>query len=360
MKFVRVAGMALTGALMAVLAAVPAQADEAEVWASAWVGPRPLPQGGYGLIDSRASDGVTVSMTHVSTGTFTVHLDGGAHEDGVPMVAAVNAGPVHCQVASYGPDDDDEDIAVMCYNGTVLTNTGFNLSFFASEGDDELTGAYGYVRNNRPTATTTYSNPPSYNSTGGNVTISRPEAGIWTVHFAGAEFANSGGNVQVMPLGTLAARCAVVDWAAASTGVNVRVRCVNLRGSTPPQWILAYAHKRSLLGNLEGFFGYLQSEVPDPPINEVYTPNPDRNFAPNDVFHRVIRAETGRYDVQVYGPLKEPVGLHVSINDNVDGFCVITDVRVTPSQQPAARVKIDCYTAGRLANSKFTLNYYAP
>jgi hypothetical protein len=367
-KILRAAGMALTGALMAVSAAVPAQADEAEVWAFL-TADRPEAQGTYEPTYQNASAGVGVTVTNGTTaGTYTVNLADGGHDDGVPIVTAINAGPVHCQVAGYGNDDGDEVITVNCYNGTVLARSAFTLSFFASEGEDDLTGAYGYVRNDRPTASS-YTDPPAYNSTGAAVTITRAAGtGIWTVRFLGTEFANSGGNVQVTALGTRSARCTVVKWAkdATSTGVEVQVRCQNLAGVTP-QWTLGYVHERSIVGDLEDFFGYLQADQPDAPEDEIYIPDPNRNRGPNVVAHRVTRLDPGRYEVHVYGRLKEPIGVHATVNGDTTNFCVLTGAEVVappppdPADGPSALVRLACYdTNGQLANSRFTLNYYAP
>jgi hypothetical protein len=315
-------------------------------------------QGTYEPVTQAASrDDIVAWVTNNAEGDYTVRLDnlGEMGGQGVPMVTAVGVDGVHCQLTSfeYQPSDQSELISVACRAGAVAIDTGFTLSYFASSPPDSgVPGAYGYVRNDQPELAD-YAEPPGYNSTGEPIRISRSTSG-WVVRFHGDRFRNSGGNVQVSALGAQPARCTVVGWSPVDVGVEVKVRCTE---ST--QWTLMYAHDRSIVGNDDGFFGYLQGNEPTSPE---YTPNPDRNRAPTGFIHTVSRGEPGRYQAQVYGPVKLPVALHVTVNGDTDDFCVITGAVVYPdSVQPAARVDVSCFTAdGEPHDNWFSLNYYSP
>jgi hypothetical protein len=267
---------------------------------------------------------------------------------------------VHCQVTSFNRDGADEEIVVGCYAGGVPTNSKFQLSFFSSTPPDTgAAGAYGYVFDNQPTLNN-YSNPPGYNSTGEPIEISHTaNTNIWTVRFFGQRYNNPAGNVQVTAVGSVPTRCAVTQWHPNDLGADAQVRCDKPgNGTGTPQWTLVYAHDRSIVGGTSGFFGYLQA---DQPTSSSYTPSEPRNRGQDGYIHTVSRSEKGKYQVQVYGPLKLPIALQLSVNGNTDNFCVITSWAVNPNVQPAARVNLSCYNANRNpADSVYSLNYYSP
>ena len=336
--------------------AAPAEAAEAQVWAFL-VADRPSAQGTYVPVDQTASrTGISASVTRRGTGSYQVSLTG-AGGTGVPMVTAVYRAAVHCQVASFAAQGPNEQVNVNCYAGTTPADSVFTLSFFESTPPDSGTpGAYGYVHNNQPTQTT-YTNPPGYNSAGGQTHIYyNTNDRIWTVRFFGERFRTDAGNVQLTAMGATPARCAITQWYQHSQGLDAQVRC---ESTVRPQWTLVFAHERSIVGGTSGFFGYLQADQPSSP--GVYTPSPPRNRAPNGYTHTVTRSGPGRYQAQVYGPLKEPAALHLTVNRNTDGFCTLTSWTITPSTQPAGRVDLTCYNAaGTPADQWFALNYFAP
>jgi hypothetical protein len=119
-----------------------------------------------------------------------------------------------------------------------------------------------------------------------------------------------------------------------------------------------YANDRSIVGGTTGFFGYLQANEPS---SASYTPNPKRNRAPSGFTHTVTRSGPGQYQAQVYGPLKVPVALHVSVNGNTDASCDLVRWSVRPNTQPAGLVDVSCFdAAGVPADNVFSLNYYSP
>ncbi len=252
-----------------------------------------------------------------------------------------------------------EEIMVACYTGSVLADAKFTLSFFWSTGPDSGSpGAYGYVYDNQPKAGTIVNPAVRYNSTGGNVDIYLHDTGIWTVRFFGQPFNNIGGNVQVSAVGPAPVRCAVIQWYPHVLGADAQVRCDPLSDGSSPQWTLVYPHERSVVGDRSGFFGYLQANQPTAPI---YTPNPDRNRAPDGFLHTVSRSSPGRYQAQIYGPLKEPVTAHLTVNGDTSHFCDIVGWTVRPGQQPAGLVDVACYdNTGVPADNWFSLNYYSP
>jgi hypothetical protein len=367
--------LAVVAALVMTLsAAVPAQAAEAQVWTFLHAD-RLQEQGTYTPVQSGSQNVIaTVSRpsgdSAASTGRYRVSLTnvGPPGAAGVPIVTAVNSAGVHCQVAAFGLSGTTETIDVECYAGTVRANSRFMLSFFSSTSPDgrPTVGAYGYVFNNQPTLND-YRTAPRYNSTGGDVHIYRAGSGdagagkrwdVWTARFFGGRFRNNAGNVQVTPVGTVPARCAVFQWYQHSQGVDAQIRCDRAATTGPPQWTLTYTHDRSIVGGTSGFFGYLQANDPTSPD---YTPAPPRNRAPDGYSHTVTRSDPGRYQVQVYGPLKAPVSLQVSANGHTDNFCTLTGWTVTPNVQPAGRVDLACHDRnGAPADSLYSLNYYAP
>jgi hypothetical protein len=194
---------------------------------------------------------------------------------GIPVVTPVTDGRViHCQVASFHPTSSGEEVIVNCYNGTILVDAAFTLSFVSSsQPDSGAPGAYGWVYNDQPT----YSNPLKYNSTGGPVEIYLNQStGIWTVRFFGAAFNNLGGNVVVTSVAAIPIHCAVTQWYPHVLGADAQVRCDKLTAnpSIVPQWTLVYSVDHSILGTRAGDFAYLQANQP---TAAAYTPDPNRN-----------------------------------------------------------------------------------
>ena len=352
--------LALSAVLIAALGvAVPAQAVEAEVWVFLYAD-QESQTGTYEPSQTSSAPGIKAEVTRTSEGNYDVPIAGAGKYRGVPMVTAVGGDGVHCQIRQFSASDSTESVTVGCYRGTQFVDSRFTLTFFSSsQPDSGAAGAYGYVYDNRPTLTTYAKPPASYNSTGGRVEIhyDATEA-MWTVHFLGEAFRNIAGNVQVVSVGTMPARCAVVQWYPSELGADAQVRCDSPSGPSRPQWTLGYAHNRSIVGGTSGFFGYLQADQPTSPA---YTPNTDRNLAPNGLVHTVSRSGPGRYQAQIYGPLKEGVAVHLSVNGDTDAFCNLTHLVVTPDVQPAARVDLTCFTsAGVPADNWYSLNYYSP
>lgn len=344
--------------LVALSVAAPAQAAQARVVAGVWAflyADMPSEQTYEPEAQATNRPDSPATVTRRGEGRYRVTLPK-AEVRGVPMVTAVGGDGVHCQLASFGLVESAQVIDVDCYAGTARQDSRFTLTFFSPPVSGAAPGAYAYVYN-RPT-------PMTY-STGGPVEVSPADgAGVWSVRFPGAEFANDGGNVQVSAVGALPARCAVVGWSPDGNGAVARVRCDDLTGSPTftPQWTLSYTHERSIVGGDSGFFGYLQANVPDAAEGVPYEPDTKRNRAPNGYIHRVVRSADGEYQVEVRGPLGPRVTLHVSVNGDTDAFCDIVGFRVDPgSQTPAGTVDVACYTAaGVPANAWFSLNYYSP
>jgi hypothetical protein len=344
------------------VAALPAQAAEAEVWAFVYAD-RHQEQGTYVPVHQKANPtSISAEVTRTGTGSYRVSLAGGAASGGVPMVTAVNGAGVHCQLSSFFRSGSAEVIMVGCYAGGVGVDSRFTLSFFSSTSPDSGSpGAYAYVFDDRPNLST-YRNPPGYNSTGGRIDIYRDLNAtplVWTVRFFGQTYENLAGNVQVSAHGSLPARCSVYQWYPHSLGIDAQVRCdrpANTSGT--PQWTLGYANDRSLVGGQDGFFGYLQANEPTSPL---YTPDERRNRAPSGYTHTVSRESAGRYEAQIYGPLKEESLVQLSVNGHTDSFCNLAGWTVDPNVQPAGRVAVHCYdAAGNPRDNLFTLNYYSP
>jgi hypothetical protein len=347
--------------VMAVSGTNPAQAAEARTWVFLFANQEQATTGYMPGNQSASNSNIQATVSRAGAGSYNVRL-ANAGATGVPIVTAVNNLGVHCQLTSFFRNGADEMVRVGCYQRDVLTDSKFTLSFFSSTPPDSgAPGAYGYVIDDKPTVAT-YTNPPSYNSTGGRVEIyhDAKDARIWTARFFGQAFNNIAGNVQVSSYGLMPARCGVFQWYPHALGVDAQVRCDSLSSVTSftPQWTLVYANDRSVVGGSTGFFGYLQA---DQPFADFYTPSVPRNRAPNGLTHTISRGGEGRYQAQIYGPIKEPVIAHATVNGHTDSYCTIVNWTITPNTQPAARVDINCYTAdGVLTDAWFTLNYYSP
>lgn len=312
----------------------------------------------YTPSQATSREAIVATVGRAGQGDYTVRLANAAAV-GVPVVTAVGGDGAHCQVASFSRGNADETVRVGCFAGATPADSEFTLSFVSSTPPDSgATGAYGYVHDDKPTLAS-YVNPATrYNSTGGRVDVYRQDTRLWTARFFGQAFNNLAGNVQVSAVGARPARCGVVRWYPHSLGVDAQVRCDPLSGTFTPQWTLVYTHDRSIVGGSTGFFGYLQA---DQPTADFYRPSVPRNRAPNGLTHTITRGAQGRYQAQVYGPLKEPVDAHVTVNGDTDDHCTLVGLTITPSTQPAARVDINCYTTGGApTDAVFSLNYYAP
>lgn len=338
-----------------------ARAAEGETWAFLYAD-KERSTSTYLPGQARGRADIVAWVTRSGTGGYTVRLTNAASA-GVPVVTAVNGAGVHCQLTSFGRNGADELVRVGCYDRDVPADSEFTLSYFASTAPDSgAAGAYGYVHDDQP-ALATYADPATrYNSTGGRVEIHRGtgDPRTWTARFFGQAFSNNAGNVQVSAVGSRPARCGIVRWDPHPLGVDAQVRCDTPAGAAPytPQWTLAYSHDRSVVGGTTGFFGYLQADQPTAPA---YTPSVPRNRAPSGLTHTVRRDGEGRYEAQVYGPLKDSLDAHVSVNGDTDSYCVLAGWTITPGTQPAARVGIACHTAnGDPADAWFSLSYYSP
>jgi hypothetical protein len=335
--------------VVGLLGAAPAQAAEAQVWVFLYMD-QPKAQGAYVPADQESNTGTRATVTWLATGSYRVDLPG-VSASGVPMVTAVHGSSVHCQVKSFSTAGQ---VFVSCYAGGSPTNSRFTFTFAsATPPGSGASGAYGYVFDNQP-ALDIYRNPPGFNSAGGPIEIDHAAgSNLWTVRFSGQAFDNPAGNVQVTAVGSTPSRCAVSQWSPNGPAVDVQVRCD--RANT--QWTLVYANDRSITGGTTGFFGYLQADDPD---NPAYTPSLPRNRGQDGFIHTVSRSGRGKYQVQVYGPVKLPIALQLSVNDSSGNFCVLNSWTPT-NQQPAALVNLSCYDTNRnLADSVYSLNYYAP
>jgi hypothetical protein len=344
--------------LLGLLGAVPAQAAEARVWVFLLADRQGATDTYIPTQQDSSQTGVQGRVTRLGPGGYRVDLAGAGAAAGIPMVTAVNSSNVHCQLTSFAQNGTSEVIYVGCYAGEVPTNSKFTLSFFESTPRDSgAAGAYGYVFDNQP-ALATYANPPGYNSTGQPIEIYRTTGNSWTVRFFGDRFRTAGGNVQVTPVGTVPARCAVTQWSAHSQGADAQVRCDRPNGgAVTPQWTLTYTDNRSIVGGAGGFFGYLQADRPTSPS---YTPSEPRNRGQDGYIHTVTRSGTGKYQVQLNGPVKAPVAMQLSVNGNTDNYCVIVNWSLTGGVEPAARVNLSCFAAnGSPADSQYLLNYFA-
>lgn len=343
--------------------ALPAEAAAAAVWVVVYADQETQGVSYKPASQTASRAGISATVSRHGTGSYTVSV-ANASSPGLPVVTAVNNAGVHCQLSWYYQDDDGttEIIEVACYTGATLTDSEFTLAFFTSTPPDGGgTGAYGYVHDDRPDMAD-HTPARSYNSTGGAVKIYHTAGtSIWTVRFFGQAFNNTAGNVQVSAVGTTPMRCAVYQWYPVPEvrAVDAQVRCDRLANpGYTPQWTLAYTHDRSIVGGTSGFYGYLQANDPAAPA---YTPMLPRNRAPETYTHTVSRSGPGQYQAQIYGPLKELVAVHVSVNGNTDSFCNLRNWTVTPNAQPAARVNLTCYNAnGVPADNWFSLNYYSP
>lgn len=107
--------------------------------------------------------------------------------------------------------------------GTLLVTVGL--------GDARL----GYAVADQPTATSTYSPDAStrFSSSGGAVSVTRTDTGLYTVTFAGlGRPAGGRDNVQVTGLGDAPVYCKAMSWDASTADLVAKVACVRHDAST--------------------------------------------------------------------------------------------------------------------------------
>jgi hypothetical protein len=214
---------AMTFGASAAAGAAPALADDSR---------------GYGMAlyegQERPTNAVPAdtSIVRVSTGRYRVVFPGAAARYGVVHVAAVNPGPVWCQVLALGTFGADELVSVGCYRaGGASADTHFSISFsgstIASPPPAPELGKFGHVDARADGTILT-----AYNSSGLTNTVTPVGAGVYRVQLPGlgAPGGRRGGLKVTAVNAATPVRCKVANWSTTTAAQDVTVVCHNPAG----------------------------------------------------------------------------------------------------------------------------------
>jgi hypothetical protein len=173
------------------------------------------------------------SILRSGVGRYRVVFPRAAARHGVVHVAAVNPGPVWCQVMAFGPFGADELVSVGCFRaGGTPADTNFSISF---NGHDSATpppapelGKFGYLDARADGTILT-----AYNSTGRTNTVTPSGAGTYRVSLPGLGAAGGrrGGLMVTAIAPASPARCKVGGWTTSTAGQDALVVCHDAAGA---------------------------------------------------------------------------------------------------------------------------------
>jgi hypothetical protein len=150
----------------------------------------------------------------------------------------------------------------------------------------------GYVWADRPSeASYTVTNSYRYNSTGGDIQIDRPSAGVYAVRFVGMGAA--GGVAHARPYGwSNTAICTVASWKVSGADQVVNVRCFN-SGGTPAdtRFTASFTNRTSAADT----FAYLWANDASPVFDVPYTPSSTYSYDSSGIGAQVWRQSVGVY-----------------------------------------------------------------
>jgi hypothetical protein len=159
-----------------------------------------------------------------------------------------------------------------------------------------------------------------YNSTGGDIQVERPSAGVYAVRFVGMGV--PGGVAHARPYGSLnTAICTIVSWTWAGGDEVVNVRCFDATGTpADTRFTASFTNRATGLGT----FGYLWANQASPALGVSYTPSASYAYDSTGV-----TAQVWRQDVGVYMMTMGAVDAHYPL-DHRDGVYQITAYNHNP------------------------------
>jgi len=216
-----------------------------------------------------------------------------------------------------------------------------------------VVAADGYVWANQPsTANYIAATGYEYNSTGGDVEITRSGTGRYRVQFHG--MGGSGGVAHVRRYGSGAGFCTVSSWSH-DTDVNVYIRCFDAAGVLADALFVAHFTNRTVVG---GHFAYFWANQPG--AAGPYAPAAGYAYDSTGVPTQIQRLGAGDYLVYV-NALSD-----LYPDDHNDGHLQVTaynsaavqcGMRVAGDENPTP-LTVRCFdAAGNPTDSRFTVSY---
>jgi hypothetical protein len=201
----------------------------------------------------------------------------------VTAAPAENA-PVWCQAGSWGPQNGNEVINVVCYQApkAVPVNTDFSVTFGWNAPGSVSGPSFGYLESNGVSGTNT-----QFDSAGGTITSTLVARGRWTVIMPG--LGGTGrflGGIQVTTATVQPGHCKLINWQTTAAQQGIEVRCFTTTGAPANlPWTLTYQNGTDIVGRTPADFGYIWHAGAAPPgtnvnscgpmaINTVTPPNP--------------------------------------------------------------------------------------
>ena len=150
----------------------------------------------------------------------------------------------------------------------------------------------GYAWANDPSSSSyTPSETYAYNSTGGEITITRNRVGNYTVRFAGLTEGAAGGNVQATSYGSGSETCKVANWAPNGASLDVNVVCFTATGRpVDTQYTV-----RAFFGSIAQKSAYVWG---NDPTTSFYTPTESYAFNSSRGAISIKRSGVGDYLVR--------------------------------------------------------------
>jgi hypothetical protein len=235
----------------------------------------------------------------------------------------------------------------------AVTSIGGGLALTVPAPAYAVAAADGYVWANQPsTASYIAATGYVYNSTGGDVEITRSSAGRYRVQFHG--MGGSGGVAHVRRYGSGAGFCTVSSWSH-DTDVNVYVRCFDTTGALADAMFVAHFTNRTVAGGNFAYFWANQPTAAGP-----YQPAAGYAYDSTGVPTQIQRQGVGDYVVYV-NALSD-----LYPTDHNDGHLQVTaynvnavqcGMRVAADENPTP-LAVRCFDAsGNPADSRFTVSY---
>jgi hypothetical protein len=243
------------------------------------------------------STGGAVTVTHASTGRYSVTFAGLGTSGGVAHAQAYGANANFCNVVSWNAVGPDEHLDVACYtSGTAPVDTYFVANFAVGH---QGTARFSYLWNDQPSLggqhvpSTTY----RYDSTGRDPWIQRVSTGDWKVYLpASYDEQNEPYTFQVTAYGAATFRCNLVT-AFVGAGIH-EVQCRDAVG-TPydTKFALSFSAEGSIIGRTDNRFGDYNEHSPgiDNSTTGVYTVPADGLGAPRGQVVVDARGNTSNY-----------------------------------------------------------------
>ena len=221
----------------------------------------------------------------------------------------------------------------------------------------EAASHVGWVWANQPNATSTYAPESlnSYNSSGGQISITPVGTGLYIVDFAGLYNAQHLNNVQVVATDTNG-YCTADGWDAegAGRGAEMEVACFDASGNPANEFFsLEYQQRTSAFGSATKGIAFL---LANQPTSTSYTPNASYNFNSTGAANTITRNAPGTYMVIIPGLSGVHSDIQVTAYGGSAARCALTDWG--PNASGGAQTFVFCLDgSGNRSDTEFSLAY---